>query len=107
MEAEGKRDDELKREIDEVNCELNPRYFDEKKRRRRHYKIVGEKLVRYNKVGHPFVYELRKYGINGGLTPDEMKLAKEQWRDLQKDLPDTSTFDTIFHRYSESEFKQN
>lgn len=97
----------MRREIDEVNRELNPRYFEEKKRHRRHYRVVGEKFVRFNKVGHPFVYELRRYGINGGLTPKEMELAKEQWRIIQKDSPDISSFDTIYHRNSESEFKQN
>jgi len=105
-EAKGKSDEELKREIEEVNAELNPTSSADKSKRRRHYRIVNDKLMRYNKSGHPFVYELRKYGLNGGLDRDEMKQAKKEWEQIQTNQDDNTTFDPIYKRSTESEFKQ-
>lgn len=105
-EAEGKPDEEIQREIDEVNAELNPRLYESMGYRRRNfYRVIGDKLVRFNKSGHPFVYELRKHGISGTLTEEEKLLAKEEWRKIQKHLPDQSTFDPPYRSSSESEFK--
>ena len=92
------------KEIDEVQVELNPEYFKEKERVRRHYRVINDKVVRYNRQGHPFLYGMRKHGIGGALTDDEMKLAKQEWENIQVDHPDTSTFDSLFRRSSDSEW---
>ncbi|XP_057313317.1 28S ribosomal protein S35, mitochondrial-like [Hydractinia symbiolongicarpus] len=104
-EAGDKTDEQLAGEIAQVQVELDPRAVAEKKRHRRHYGIINDKLVRFNKVGYPFVYEMRKYGLAGGLDSEEIKQAKEKWANLQKDQEDQSTFDPLYQRSSESEFK--
>jgi len=106
-EAEGKTDEEIQREIDEVNAELYPKQYQAMQHRRRNfYRVINNKMIRFNNVGHPFVYELRKHGITGGLTDEEKQMAKEEWEKIQRNLPDNSTFDPPYRRSSESEFKQ-
>ncbi|XP_066928622.1 small ribosomal subunit protein mS35-like [Clytia hemisphaerica] len=105
IEAEGKTDEEIQQEIDEVNAELNPKLYNEMEHRRRSfYRIINDKVIRYNKNGHPFVYEIRKHGISGTLTDEEKRLAKEEWEKIQRELPDMSTFDLPYRRSSGSEF---
>ena len=76
------------------------------RRRRSFYRVINDKVVRFNGKGHPFVYELRKHGISGTLTEDEKLLAKQEWENIQKNLDDNSTFDPPYRRSSESEFRQ-
>ena len=106
-EAEGRTDEEIQREIDQVNAELYPKLYQRMQRRQRSfYRVINDKVVRYNNIGHPFVYELRKHGISGALTEDEKRMAKDEWNKIQRNLPDNSTFDPPYRRSSESEFKQ-
>lgn len=76
------------------------------RRRRSFYRVINEKVVRFNSKGHPFVYELRKHGISGTLTEEEKLLAKQEWNNIQKKLNDLSTFDPPYRRSTESEFIQ-
>ena len=92
--------------MEKVNAELFPKAAADKKRCRRHYKVINGKLVRFNNVGRPFLYEIPKQGITGALNLDEVKLAKEKWNQIQIDQQDNETFDPVYQRSSESEFKQ-
>jgi len=106
-EVEGKSEEEIQREIESVHAELNPKlYTDMERRRRSFYRVINDKVVRFNNKGHPFVYEIRKHGISGTLTEDEKLLAKQEWENIQKNLDDNSTFDPPYRRSSESEFTQ-
>ena len=78
-----------------------------KKLKRRYYKVVGERVVRFNNAGHPFLCQMYRSGIKGALTHDEMKAAKKEWDIIQKNLPDTSSFDRVLYRNCESEYVQN
>lgn len=106
-EAAEKSEKELQDDVEDVRMELNPRYYQEKKERlgQTFYRVINDKLVRYNRHGHPFVMELRKHhNIIGGLTEEEMKMAKEEWKKIQQDLPDHSTFDNLYKKPYGSEW---
>lgn len=101
-EAEGKTLEELQREVAEVNAELNPETTKLKPKRK--HRIAGNKIVRYTKTGHPFVLELNQHGVTGGLTKEEMEEAKNEWKIMQHDQPDNTTFDPLYRKSTESEF---
>ncbi|XP_047140769.1 small ribosomal subunit protein mS35 [Hydra vulgaris] len=102
----GNSEEEVVKEIEKVNAELFPKAFSDKKRCLRHYKIINDKLVRYNNVGRPFLVELGKHGLKGLMKLDEVKLAMEKWNQIQVNQNDIESFDPLFQRSSESEFKQ-
>jgi len=104
QEAEGKTFEELQEDVDSVKSELDPKLQEIKSKNRRRYRIVNDKVVRYNNVGHPFVMENHRFNIKGGLTEDEKQLAKHQWEVIKKDLPDEDSFDPFYRRSTESEF---
>jgi len=100
-EANSISEDEIDKEIDGIRAELNPAHHKETLVNRRYYKVINEKLIRYNSYGHPFVCEMRKYGIKGGLTKEEISIAKNEWQNIQKGLPDLTTFDPPYQsRYA-------
>ena len=86
-------EEQLESEIEEVRSELYPQITQKKKIRRRFYRVVGDTVIRYNHIGHPFVYEMRKYGIVGGLKREHLDEAKQIWKNIQPELEDDSTFD--------------
>lgn len=105
-EAENETEKKIDEEVENVRKELNKEYRTKNYRdkKQRFYRIINDKLIRYNKTGHPFVHELPKYGIRGGLTKEELQLAKDEWAKIQKNLPDESTFDLPYRPSSRSEF---
>lgn len=78
--------EKIDRAVEMVRAEMNPIDHKMKRMRQTHSRIVNGKLVRYNRVGHPFTVEMRKYGIRGTLTNKELKLAKMEWEKIVKDL---------------------
>lgn len=95
---------EIKVEMEKIRAEMNPAQFNEKSVNRRYHRVINERLVRYNSYGHPFVMEMRKYGIKGGLNAEEMTMAKAEWKKIQKGLPDSTSFDLPYKPNFSSEF---
>ena len=88
-----------------MNAELNPRHEDLKKSKRRRYRVINGRVIRYTKYGHPFLYEMHKNGIKGLLTEEEKQMAKSEWKNIQSSLPDQDTFDPVYVRSSKLQWK--
>jgi len=105
QEAIGMREEEINKEVNKVRTDLYPKYYEEKKRNQRHYRVIAEKLVRYNRYGHPFVVEVKRFRVNS-LNKGELQMAKDEWRKIKVDvgLPDTTSFDLPYKSSYSSEF---
>lgn len=85
----------IDRAVEKVRKELYPTYYRDVKSKSKHtfYRVINDKLVTFNEAGHPFLFHIRKNGVTGLLSEEEIRKGREEWKKIQLDIPDTSTFD--------------
>jgi len=121
-EVEGICESVVDENVAQVRKELDPNRYAVKKKRsfnnhqkksnkvakrtanRTYYRVVGDCVVRYNRVGHPFMIRPRGEKMRL-LTDEEMEKAQTEWKNIQHGLPDTSTFDPPYESSYVSEFQ--
>lgn len=84
---EGVSEREVKDEIMKVRKQLNPkmrkRFLWDKKRpnsETKVYRMLGDHVVQFNNVGHPFIVPWSKKNIRGMVPQDLLPEAKKQWK---------------------------
>jgi len=83
-------------ELSSVRKELKPKLNTKTKYKKKEWhRIVGDKLVKYNDVGYPFLVQIQKQRVRGMLPREHVEEAKEVWKSIQKYIKDKSTFDPL------------